>query len=58
MCDEDPETSVVRTMGLERSVQLARAWDTGDSDDFENWFRNISDGSHTIHFAVRELRIS
>jgi hypothetical protein len=35
MCDEDPETSVDRTIGLERSVDLARAWDTGDSEDFE-----------------------
>jgi hypothetical protein len=42
-CDQDPEESVDRTIGLERSVELARAWDTGDSEHFENWLHDMTD---------------
>jgi hypothetical protein len=35
-------TSFDRTIGLERSVELARAWNMGDSGGFENWLREIT----------------
>jgi hypothetical protein len=43
MYDEDREKCVDRTIGIERSVELARAWDTEDSEDFENRVRDIAD---------------
>jgi hypothetical protein len=42
MYDEDSETSVDRTIGLELSVELARLGH-GDSEDFENWLRDSAD---------------
>jgi hypothetical protein len=58
MSDEDPETSVDRTIGLERAVELARAWDTGDSEDFEKWPREVMDdrdvlGDRAAHVEYR-----
>jgi hypothetical protein len=36
-CAETPDISAERTIGLERVVDLARAWVPGEAEDLEEW---------------------